>query len=134
MHRQLYARDRPQLITTVFTSCLMYAIKTEHTENIVKPIIENYASSLIIECSETDTTISMALARTQALLLYMLMREPHYVERDLPVLEKWTEHLTYIRDSSGVERTLFSPQRLKTGTRGSSGSAYHERYLRQHTS
>jgi hypothetical protein len=86
----------------------MYTTKTEHIENIVKPIIENYASSLIIESSETDTTISMALARTQALLLYMSMRELHYVERDLPVLEKWTEHLTYIRDSSSVERTTVS--------------------------
>lgn len=90
MHRELYARDRPQVILEVFISCLMYATRTAHTENVIIPVIEKHASSLINENSGADTTILMALARTQALLLYVSMREPPYVERDLPVLKRWT--------------------------------------------
>jgi hypothetical protein len=105
MHKELYAHDRPQLITKVFTSCLMYATRTEQTENIIVPVIEMHASALINEHSEAGATISMALARTQALLLYISMREPPFVERDLLVLERWTEHLMFMRDSSGASTT-----------------------------
>lgn len=99
MHRQLYAINPPLVITNVFTSCLMYATKTEHTEEVVRPIIENHASRLIIETSGYDIPPSLALARAQALLLYSTIRDPQYVERDLPILEKWIQHLADMRDS-----------------------------------
>jgi len=86
------------MITNAYTSCLMYATKTRHTEDIVRPIIENHAANLIIENSGYNPPVSLALARAQALLLYQSIREPQYVERDLPILEKWIEYLTNLRD------------------------------------
>jgi hypothetical protein len=87
----------------------MYATKTKHTEDIVRPIIENYACALIIENSGSDMTPSTALARAQALLLYQSMRTAQYVERDLPILEKWIEYLADLRDRSGVNLTSEAP-------------------------
>lgn len=101
MHRQLYAQhDRPRIINDVFTSCLMFATKKKHTEGVIMPLIENNASTLIIENSSHDVTPTMALARAQALLLYQSMREAQYVDRDQPILQKWIEHLANLRDQT----------------------------------
>jgi hypothetical protein len=54
-------------------------------------------------------TPSTALARAQALLLYQSMRAAQYVERDLPILEKWIEYLADLRDRSGVDLTSIAP-------------------------
>jgi hypothetical protein len=59
------------------------------TKDIVTPIIENNASALIIEYSRYEHSPTIALARVQALLLYQSMRQPTYVDRDLPILENW---------------------------------------------
>ncbi|KIV99143.1 hypothetical protein, variant [Verruconis gallopava] len=100
LHRKLYSHDRPNLISDVFASCLMYATKTAQTEDVVVPLIENKACALIIEYSRHQVSPTLSLARVQALLLYLSIREAHYVERDLPILETWLASLASLRDQS----------------------------------
>ncbi|KIV99142.1 uncharacterized protein PV09_09173 [Verruconis gallopava] len=110
LHRKLYSHDRPNLISDVFASCLMYATKTAQTEDVVVPLIENKACALIIEYSRHQVSPTLSLARVQALLLYLSIREAHYVERDLPILETWLASLASLRDQSlQVSLDSFTP-------------------------
>ncbi|CAM1504623.1 Fc.00g022140.m01.CDS01 [Cosmosporella sp. VM-42] len=78
IHRHLYQPGLPYYLEDAYTTLAAYLAKTEETEEIVMQILENRATklcqqSVLLEGVETLDTKDH-LARTQALLVYTLIR------------------------------------------------------------
>lgn len=78
LHRHLYQPSLPPCLEDAYTTLVTYLAKTEETEDMVLHILENrserlYQQSILLEGLETLDT-KAHLARTQALLVYTLIR------------------------------------------------------------
>ena len=131
IHKELYRSDLPCYLEDAYTTLVAYRAKTEETEDMVLQIVENRTtglcqqSVLLEEVESLDTKAH--LARTQALLVYTLIRlfdgcprQRALAEDTLCTLSQWCHQM---RDAAVTEAPRLFEQLtlLRPGEDGGGG-------------
>lgn len=109
LHRYLYRDHTPSCILSCFATCVLYTNRTPGNTVMVMQALHSNVRELL--AAETSRAVAMPvekLARTQALLLYQIIRLLDgdvalrvQGENDVALLKRWLSELYKVRENLG---------------------------------
>jgi hypothetical protein len=118
LHPQMYQSGLPSSLQDAYTTLVAYFAKNDETEEMVLQIVEDRATglvqqSLLLESVE-PLDLKAHLARTQALLMYTMVRltdgcprQRSLAEGQIPVLRQWCDQM---REGAAKEASMIQDE------------------------
>ncbi|KAL5606828.1 hypothetical protein BROUX41_003205 [Berkeleyomyces rouxiae] len=111
-HSLLYSENMPRIMEDALSSCALYMAKNEDNATIILRTIRARLHNVVRTPVPANTPLE-ALAKVQALLLYMIMCTFDgdlglltAVDEALPVLESWAMNLLRVMEENGLNNEL----------------------------
>ncbi|KAI0396607.1 hypothetical protein F5Y17DRAFT_455885 [Xylariaceae sp. FL0594] len=114
LHRYLYRSHTPECMVSCFATCLLYTSRTPANSTMVmQALYGNIGNLMAAQADRVVSTPIEKLARTQALLLYQIIRLfdgdvalRSQAEKDMSLFLTWVKELCNTRDNLDDSRML----------------------------